>query len=120
VAKHILVVDDEPAIRRVLAASLRRAGYEVTEAGDGAEAARVMEVERFDLVVTDIVMPEREGLETIQLIRRDHPGTQIIAISAPSNDDYLRAARSFGAARTFRKPFSLSDVTDAVAELLAS
>lgn len=119
-SKHILVVDDEPAIRRVLAASLRRAGYEVAEAGDGAEAARVLDRQPFDLVVTDIVMPEREGLETIQLIRRDHPDTRIIAISAPSNDDYLRAARSFGAARTFRKPFSLADVTDAVAELLAS
>ncbi len=117
---RILVVDDEPAVRDVLRTMLEKHGYTVTEAGDGAQAARALTDASFDLVVTDIVMPEREGLETIRFIRRDFPHIRIIAISAPSNKDYLRAAERFGAERTFTKPFSLSELATSVRDLLAA
>jgi CheY-like chemotaxis protein len=118
--QRILVVDDEAAVREVLRTMLERNGYEVTEAEDGDAAIRAVDADDFDLVVTDLVMPSREGLETIRSIRSRHPALPIIAISAPANRDYLRAAENFGAQRTFTKPFSLAAVSEAVRDLLAA
>jgi len=117
---RILVVDDEDQVRSVLRVTLERQGYQVTEAADGDAATRAIESEEFDLVVTDLVMPTREGLETIRFVHGRYPDLPIIAISAPANRDYLRAAVNFGAQRTFTKPFSLSDVSQAIRELLAA
>jgi CheY-like chemotaxis protein len=119
-AQRILVVDDEMAVRSLLRAMLERNGYDVTEAVDGDEAIREVEASEFDLIVTDLVMPSREGLETIRAIRSRYPSLPIIAISAPANRDYLRAAENFGAQRTFTKPFSLAAVSEAVRDLLAA
>ncbi len=117
--RSILVVDDEPQIRAVLRRKLERCGYDVCEAANGREAIRSLETVPFDLVITDILMPEKDGLDTILFLRKQQPNVKVIAISAPSNDLYLESACAFGASRAFEKPLELNDLAEAVVELLA-
>jgi PAS domain S-box-containing protein len=77
-----------------------------------------LDYENFDLVISDIVMPERDGLEVIMFLRKQHPATNVIAISAPGNGVYLQSARGLGAHRVFRKPFELAEIANAAEELL--
>jgi CheY-like chemotaxis protein len=118
-SRHILIVDDESMVRDVLRRKLESCGYDVREAANGDEALRVLESATFDLVVTDIVMPGRDGLEMICYLRKQRPGVKVIAISAPSNDLFLQSAAGLGAARTFEKPLKLSELAAAIDELLA-
>lgn len=114
----VLVVDDEPQVRRVLRQKLEQRRYEVAEAADGEEAQKAFLARPFDLVITDILMPEKDGLETILFLRRQHPDVKIIAISAPGNQLYLSSACVLGAQRGFVKPFKLEEVAAAVDALL--
>ena len=119
--KRILVVDDQETIRRPLAQILQMAGYEVQTAAEGCEALRLYKQLPFDLVITDLVMPEKEGLETIMELRQLKPSLKIIAISGGGKlepGDYLPMAKRFGAAKTLAKPFSTDDILEAVASLL--
>lgn len=115
----ILVADDEPDVRNVLRRKLEHCGYHVCEAADGKEAQRAFEAADFDVVITDIIMPEADGIETITFLRRHHPEVKIIAISAPSNQLFLDSAKGLGAARVFAKPFRLEEIATAIEELLA-
>ena len=81
---RILVVDDEKSIRQFFCAVLAQAGYEVTEAANGRQAVGAIRGEKIDLVVTDLVMPGQEGMETIQALRREFPHLKIVAVPAPS------------------------------------
>jgi CheY-like chemotaxis protein len=119
VPRNILIVDDEEQIRTVLRQKLERCGYDVCEAADGTEAIRALATIRFDLVITDIIMPDKDGLETILFIRKHQPEVKIIAISGLMNQLYLQNARGLGAARVFQKPLSLASLVDAVEELLS-
>jgi CheY-like chemotaxis protein len=119
---RILVVDDEPQMCRLLREALERAGYTVDDACDGLHALSRFAANQPDLVITDIIMPQREGLETIQALRRKCPSLPIIAISGggrQSPDNYLTLASNFGANRVFAKPFRVEDVLSAVATLTA-
>jgi len=116
----VLVVDDEPQVRLVLRQKLEQRHYEVGEAANGNEAVRALESKPFDLVITDILMPEKDGLETILHLRKEHPEVKIIAISAPGNQLYLSSACVLGAQRGFVKPFKLEEVASAVDTLLLS
>lgn len=117
----ILVVDDDEQIRRMLRLTFEREGFEVMEAGDGNGAlARYAEVPA-DLVIMDIVMPEKEGIETIMDLRRRYGDVKIIAISGGGRvnpEDYLRWARTFGVQHTFTKPVDRGELLAAVNELL--
>lgn len=118
---RILIIDDEPQMRRLLREGFERAGYTVDEAFDGLHALARFAENRPDLVVTDIIMPQREGLETIQALRRKSPSLPIVAISGggmsnPGN--YLSIAASLGANRVFSKPFRFDDLLAATAELV--
>ena len=119
---RIMVVEDDKAVRDLLRAMLERAGHEVTVAGNGREAIQRHRESPADLIITNILMPEKEGLETIQELRRDAPDLKIIAVSGGGQigpADYLDIARRFGANRTFSKPFNRKELLQAVAELLA-
>jgi CheY-like chemotaxis protein len=116
---RILVVDDEPAVRCSLRWQLEGAGYEVVEAPDGRGVVETVEREGIALVVTDIVMPNREGLETIQELRRACPHVPVIAISA-RGPEYLHAAHVFGACHTFAKPFESALFVQTVGQVLAA
>jgi CheY-like chemotaxis protein len=119
---RILVVDDVEEVRWFLRIILRQAGHEVVEAPDGAQALQVYQQQPADLVLCDLFMPEKEGLETIRELRGRHAGAKIIAISGgcPSASvDFLPLARKFGAAAALHKPFNARQLLAAVAEVLS-
>ena len=116
--RRILVVDDEPEIREMLRESLSRAGYEVHQAPDGKQAIELLRKQTFDVVISDILMPEKDGLEVIMYLQRESPMTKCIAISAPSNRVFLQSAQLLGATRVVEKPFSVGDMETAVREIL--
>lgn len=119
--KRILVIDDDIQVRQMLKQTLQRAGYEVAAAADGNEGIKLYRDEPTDLVITDIIMPEKEGIETIMELKRDFPDVKIIAISGggrvvPGN--YLEIAHRLGADRTFAKPFDRVELLEAIQQLL--
>jgi CheY-like chemotaxis protein len=103
-APTILLVDDEALVRHTLEASLRLNGYEMLHAGDGDEALDVLAAASVDLVVTDLAMPGREGIETIIEIRRRFPHVKVIALSGVFGGFYLGMARQLGADAALSKP----------------
>jgi len=118
---RILVIDDERDLREFLVTALERAGYAVTAAANGREGIHACRLEPVDLVITDLVMPEKEGLETIVELRREHPELRVIAISGGargSNRTYLGAAELCGADRVFGKPIAPRTLLTAVREIL--
>jgi|FLOH01.1.fsa_nt_gi CheY-like chemotaxis protein len=119
--KRILVVDDEADVRRVACSFLEDAGYETLEAANGVEAIEVMLRIPCDLVLTDLVMPEKEGAETVMELRKTYPGLAIIAMSGVVGAEfYLRAARMLGAGATLLKPFTREELVESVEAMLVS
>ncbi len=121
VAKTVLVIDDDKQIRDLLRQVLEESGYDVKDASDGNVGINLYRENPTDLVITDIIMPEKEGLETIMDFRREFIDVKIIAISgggAVAPDEYLHMAKKIGALKTFVKPFSLREIIEAVDELI--
>jgi DNA-binding response OmpR family regulator len=119
---RILVIEDDTEVRDLLRALLGRAGHEVEVANDGVAGIHAFRTNPADLIITDLVMPGKEGLETIVDLRREFPDLKIIAISGGGLDgqnNYLNAAQLCGATMTFRKPFDNEEFVDAVNELLS-
>jgi two-component system, chemotaxis family, chemotaxis protein CheY len=116
----ILIIDDDPQIRRLLNRILRDAGHAVREAENGRDGVTLFQQHQPDLVITDIVMPDMEGLETILTLRQDGPTVPIIAISGGSDPLYLKAAGKLGATAELTKPFSATEIVDLVDALLAN
>ena len=120
--KRILIVDDDEPFRRILRETLRLAGYVVTTAENGAVALRLFRQEPVDLVMTDLIMPEKEGIETILELLRLQVDLKIIAMSGGGcreAGDYLPIARHLGASEVLTKPFTAQDLMEAVETLLA-
>lgn len=117
-SQSILIADDDAQIRRLLRVSLEADGYKVYEAANGDEAIRVACDAPFDLVITDVLMPERDGLEMIMFLRRQAPNAKIIAISGADSGLFLENARGLGASATLAKPFSPSELLREVHGLL--
>jgi CheY-like chemotaxis protein len=118
---RILLIEDNDAIRTLLRENLELAGHTVIEARDGNEGLDLFRRAGADLVVTDIVMPEREGLEVLRALRTSHPSLKVIAISGGgqgSGAAYLDAARLLGAAKVLLKPFPTAVLLAAIDELL--
>ena len=120
--KSILVIDDEQLIRLQIRNALELEGFSVHEAANGNEGLSRIATARPDVVITDILMPDKEGIETILELRRTHPKIKIIAISGggrTGNKDFLRTAKHLGADRTLAKPFGLAELLRLVREVLA-
>jgi CheY-like chemotaxis protein len=118
---RILVIDDDKQLREVVSRALQRAGHTVVEAEGGRAGVRLYRDQGADLIITDIFMPERDGLETILELRREFPGVKIVAVSGGDSTgriDLREEARLFGALRTLRKPFQPGELVKVVAELL--
>jgi CheY-like chemotaxis protein len=118
---RILVVDDDDKVRQMICDALTLHGHSVEAAGDGLRAMKRFRRRQFDLVITDIVMPEMEGLETILQIRGLSPDVAIVAISGGGSftpGGYLKSALMLGADRALEKPFTLVQLMEAVNELL--
>ena len=121
---RVLIIDDDPALRAVLGDVCTRLGHDVSVAINGCEGlAKAREVSP-DLVITDIVMPEKEGLETIRELRRDLPQIKIIAVSGGGqkvgSTDCLELAEFLGAELTLTKPFRLNDLRHALDTVLVA
>src|SRR5258708_1888999 len=104
----ILLVDDDDTLADTLTTMLRRSGYDVMRARDGKEAFRLLSLETFDLVLTDVVMPNMDGFELIMKVRQLHADITFIAMSGSGPGglaDYLRIARHLGAGQVLEKPF---------------
>lgn len=120
--KAILVIDDEELIRLQVCTALKQEGYVVHQAANGNEGLTSIALSVPDLVITDILMPDKEGIETILDLRRHYPSIRIIAISGggrTGNKDFLRTAKHLGADRTLAKPFGLGELLKVVREVLA-
>jgi len=117
---RVLVIDDDGVTRLVLGAALRDAGYEVEEVGDGAEGLAAFRARPADLVISDLVMPQHGGLETVREIRQSDPKVRILVVSGVigSSAEHLRAAVRFGADRVLPKPVNLPELLTMVAGLL--
>ena len=112
----VLVIDDEAPIRELLRETLEGAGYQVWEASTGIEGLRQVCAQPIDLVITDILMSDMDGLEMVGMLHRDFPNIRIIAISGGRKDlDYCAVAKMMGAHETLTKPFELQQLLDVVA-----
>ncbi len=114
---RILVIDDQQAIRFLIRRSLEREGYEVSEAGDGEEGIERFRESPVDLVVTDIHMPRRDGMEVIRELRSHFPEVKLIALSGTPRET-IEAATHLGPGYVFIKPFSIKEFLVAVEKLL--
>jgi len=118
---RILIIDDDAQLRATLREVLEREGYEVVEAPNGREGLERYQEAPTEVMITDILMPEQEGLETIMILRRVDPQAKIIAISGGGQTgrmDFLHLAAMLGVQRTLRKPFRPQELLEAVRDLM--
>lgn len=117
---RVLVIDDSDDFRKLALLWFQIHGIEAEGASNGAQGLEVQRARPATVIVTDIFMPEKDGIETIQDLLREFPGVKIIAMTGrESLTDYdaFKVARELGAAKTFKKPFKLDDLVAAVNEL---
>ena len=119
--KRILIIDDDILLCQVLSMTLKKQGYHVESAYDGSVGVVKYQEHPADLVITDIFMPEKEGLATITELKQMDPNVSIIAMSGGgmSNETkYLQVARVMGAKKTFVKPFQMEKLLDTIEDIL--
>lgn len=116
--RNILVVDDDAGVREVIRAMLESVGFSVSLAGNGREALSMLESSCYDLILTDLVMPEQEGISTIKEIRQKYPEVKVIAMSGAFGGDYLRIAGYLGAHGTLAKPIRLESMLKTIEDVL--
>jgi two-component system, cell cycle sensor histidine kinase and response regulator CckA len=116
--RRILIADDEPAVRSLLEEVLTEAGYQVLAAANGQEAMEIVRTARPHLVITDLVMPHQEGVETIQMIRKEFPAIKIVAMSGALGGQFLRGLGRLGADASLTKPVSPESLQKVVGDLL--
>lgn len=111
---RVLVIEDNADLRDVVRLALEGAGHDVLTATQGVEGLACLNGHPVDLVVTDLFMPEMDGIELITALRRQFPGVRIVAMSGRPGVDYLSVAKELGAARILRKPFVMDELLSAV------
>ena len=119
----ILIIDDEPQIRSMLKLMLERDGYEVAEAPDGIEGIRIYRQNPADLIITDLIMPNKDGIGVIIDLKKEFPNVKIIAMSGGGlnkPEGYLKGAKKLGAACTLTKPIDRDEMLRAIKEALQS
>lgn len=120
---RVLVIDDNADFRTLIQLALVAEGFDVSVAANGQDGMCLLRKQIADIVVTDILMPEQDGIETIAELRRDFPDVKIIAISgalSATGFDYLRVPIQLGAARILRKPFQMQELLGALRELVST
>ncbi|WP_286829729.1 MULTISPECIES: response regulator [Kordiimonas] len=119
---NICLIEDDPTIRKALSKVLEREGHFVAVCSNGREGLNIASSRRFDLVITDIIMPEVEGIEVIQKLRQHQPDLRIIAMSGGGrvgNTDFLEIAKSIGAHEVLYKPVTRTEVMQAIERCMA-
>jgi CheY-like chemotaxis protein len=110
----VLVIEDNPDLRDYLRLALEAEAFKVLTAANGREALSYLNGHQVDAVVTDLFMPEMDGIEVIAAVRQRFPNVRVIAISGKPGVDYLSVARELGVAATLRKPFEIADLIAAL------
>ena len=121
--RRILIIDDDTLFRQMLRQMLERAGYEVVEAEDGKKGTELFREAPTDLIITDIIMPEKEGIETIIELKREFAEVKIIALSGGGRlkaKECLNGAKGLGASHIFTKPFDRKELLEAIQELFGN
>ncbi len=117
-SKRILVVDDDMDFREYVSDLLKSRGHTVFKAVNGKEGVEILKNEKVDILLTDMIMPEREGVETIMEVKLIHPHIKIIAMSgAMRHETYLQIADGLGAGATLSKPFKKQEMFDAIEQV---
>ena len=119
--KNILIIDDDKSLRLLLKEKIEKQGYNIIEASNGKEGIDLYHKNNIDLIITDLIMPEKEGIETIIELRKENSNIKIIAISGGgyfNPEDYLEAAEGLGAIKTFMKPIKYDKLIDYINKLL--
>ena len=117
--RTILVIDDEPAILDLFVANLQYQDVTVITAGNGKIAESMLDVHSPDLIITDLIMPEKEGIETVREVKSQHPHIKIITMSGAVNSSYLEVSKMLGADLTITKPIDFPTLKAEVDLLLA-
>jgi DNA-binding NtrC family response regulator len=118
---RILIIDDEESVRITLSKTLKAARHDIHEASDGDVALKILTEQKIDLVITDIVMPNREGVETMRAIRANWPRIKVIAMSGGERirtPEFLKEAGELGVSELLKKPFSMSELQHTVSTVL--
>jgi DNA-binding response OmpR family regulator len=118
---RILIIDDDAEFLKMFRQMLERAGHDVIDAPNGEAGLKLFRQDRTQLVITDIFMPEKEGIETILELKREFPTVKIIAISGGGRKEeysYLDSVKDLGADRSFTKPFERQEMLETIEELL--
>ena len=118
---RVLVIDDEPQIRSMLRMMLERAGHEVEEAPDGIEGIRIYRNNPVDLIISDLIMPNKDGIGMIIELKKEFPDVKIIAMSGGGlnkPEGYLEGAKKLGAQRTLTKPIDRDELLRTVSDIL--
>ena len=119
--KNVLIIEDEEIMRTIVAKLLEREGISATCAEDGNKAIELLEENEFDLIITDLIMPKKEGMEVIIYLQKNHKNIPIIVITGEAlggDDVYLTMAKRHGAKYTFQKPFDHQSFLSAVKDCL--
>jgi len=117
----VLVMDDDDSIRKLFIELLESQGYVVFTSDNGIDGMELLKKHPIDLVITDIIMPGKEGIEIVRELKRDYPEVKIIVMSGYTGIgqyDYLKYALTFGADSTFRKPFDVQEFMKTIRDLL--
>ena len=112
--RRILVVDDQPALLKTLATILESAGFQVFTAGSGREAGLIASEHQIDLLITDLGMPDEDGIELVRRLKKEHRELKIIAMSGTFGPDLLKIAKHLGANATLSKPMTATGLLDCV------
>lgn len=118
----ILIIDDEDVVRKMLRKLFEKNGYQIIEASNGIQGMKMFTEHKPDLIITDLIMPEKEGLELIRELKKNDPNVKIIAISGGGITDplmYLNLAVTFGAVKAFSKPMDMDLLIETVKEILS-
>lgn len=122
--QRVLIVDDEDSVRKMVKEMIEPDGFDVVEARDGNQAYDVCKKLSIDLIITDIVMPEKNGIDLIMAVKKEYPDIPVIAISGgggiTGHYDYLEIAKLVGAKIVLKKPFELQELRSAVSDMMNS
>jgi len=117
---RILVVDDEPVVRKLIRDTLKGRGYELGFAGNGVEALEELDARPYDLLLTDVVMPEMEGFELLKRAKKRDPGLRVIILTGFSREHDISDFLLYGADEYLTKPFQVQELVSAVEQVLGS
>lgn len=120
---RVLLIDDESMVRKIVRKMLERAGHQVVDAENGRAGLKQLEKFVFELVITDIIMPEVEGIEVLMTVSKQCPATKVIAMSGGGRTgsiDFLEVARKLGASATLHKPFTYDALLTAIDQSASS